>query len=243
LIAVGLDPRKLTQEAYRQLHNYPDKEAVIRGIKRRMKGGLSVRPASLRRRWGKIRSDVGLLHSGIEYFCSWDNALRTAGLDPGVINQARKRKRIYATQRDVVREIRARHKRKWAINHSEIFHGTHPDGSLGIYARKYYGSWRKALKAAGFDTIKIYRQANLRHRRYPDRTSVLKAIKQRIQKGRFVNFTGVAFGYDRDLPLWYRAKIIFGSWANALKKAGLAPSKIKQDARSRAVRNHYRKNK
>ena len=33
LIAVGLDPQKVTQEACRQLKKYPDKEAVIQGIK------------------------------------------------------------------------------------------------------------------------------------------------------------------------------------------------------------------
>lgn len=169
LIAIGLDPRKLTQEAYRQMHIYPDKESVIQGIKQRLKKGLRLNSTALQRKHDGNRTHVSLLTSGIKFFGSWDNALKAAGVDLEAFHQALKPKKKYATKQDVIREIRARHKRRWAINHGEIYHGKNQDGQLGDCTREYFGAWNNALKAAGFDPIKIHRQALLKHRRYPDK--------------------------------------------------------------------------
>jgi len=230
LIAVGLDPRKVTQEAYRQLHKYPDKESVIQGIKERLKRGLRLNRGSVH------ASKASLLTSGIEYFGSWDNALKAAWVDSEAIHQALKPKRKYETKQDIIREIRARHKRKWAINHGELYHGKHQDGQLGVYAGKYFGSWNNALKAAGFDPIKIQKHTSLQHLRYPDKQSVLKAMKRRNEKGRFMNYGGLAYGSDRDNPLLERASKFFGSWDSALKAAGLDPIEIHRQAILRRCR-------
>lgn len=229
LAAIGLDPRKLTMESYRQSRSYPDKAAVIQGIKQRLKKGVRVIPYSLIE--GKQR-DVTLLIRAAEYFGSWANALQAAGLD---LKAALKRKRIrkYQTQNDIINEIRARHKRKWPITLIGTMRGKNRDCMLGAYAKEYFGPWGKALKAAGFDPIDVYNQVRLRRIKYPDAKSVLKAIKRRIKEKRSLNCTGVGFGHDRDFRLLLGANRLFGSWNNALKNAGLDPNKIKHDARVR----------
>ncbi len=235
LIAIGLDPIKVTQEAYRQLHNYPHKEAVIQGIQRRLKKGLRINSTALQRKQGGHRSRMSLFTSGIVFFGSWDNALKAAGMDPEVIHQALKRKKKYETRRDVIREIRARYKRKWAINHGEIYHGKNPECQLGDCAREYFGAWNNALIAAGFNPIKIHRQTLLRYCRYPDKESVLKAVSQRSRKGHLMNYSGITLGSDRDFPLFLAASTFFGSWREAIKRIGLDPLKVKHDAYSRGA--------
>ncbi|MBI2440866.1 MAG: hypothetical protein HYV35_05790 [Lentisphaerae bacterium] len=96
LIAIGLDPRKLTQEAYRQLCIYRDKEAVVQGIRQRLKEGLRLNPHALQVKDDRRKGHAGLLRSGIEFFGSWDNALKAAGIDPEVVHQAPKPQRKYA---------------------------------------------------------------------------------------------------------------------------------------------------
>ena len=233
LIAIGLDPRQLTRKAYLQCRQYPDKRSVIQGIKQRVKKGLKINSSSLCKNSNAKQRDVGLLRSGMEYFGSWNNALKAAGLDSEAIHQALKRKRKYQTRNEIINEIRARHKRKWPITFNKLIWGKHRDCMLGIYAKEYFGSWRKALTAAGFDPIDVYNQVRLRRCKYPDAKSVLEAINQRIKEERSLNYTGVAFGHDRDFPLLWGANRIFGSWNDTLKKAGLDPNKIKRDARSR----------
>ena len=83
-------------------------------------------------------------------------------MDPEAIHQAAKPKRKYETREDVVREIRNRHKRRWAINHGDIYHGKYPDWTLGECAREYLGSWKNALKAAGLDPSKVKQDARYR---------------------------------------------------------------------------------
>lgn len=233
LIAIGLDPRKLTREAYLQSRHYPDKEAVIQEIKQRVKKGWRINSLSLQKDPDAKLRDATLLNSGTDYFGSWDNALKATGVDPEELHQALKRKRKYRTQKDIINEIRARHKRKWPITFNKIVWGKNRDCMLGIYAKEYFGSWLEALKTAGFDPMDVYNQVRLRRCKYPDAKSVLKAINRRIEERRLLNYTGVAFGHDRDFPLVWGANRVFGSWNDALKKAGLDPNKIKHDARSR----------
>jgi molybdenum cofactor biosynthesis enzyme MoaA len=158
LTAAGLDPQKVTQEAYRQLHCYPDKEAVIQGIRQRLRKGLQLNRVSIH------ASKPSLAISGVDFFGSWDNALKAAGVNPELIHQALKRKGKYATKQDIIREIRARYKRKWAINHADLYRGKNKNRYLAHCACKYFGSWNNALKASGFDPIKIHQQVMLRHK-------------------------------------------------------------------------------
>ena len=240
LTAIGLDPRKLMREARRQCRRYSDKEAVMRGIKQRIRKGLRVNYSSLNKDPDTKQRDVGLLRSGIEFWGSWKNALKAAGVD---MEEALKRKRKYQAQEDIINEIRARHKLKWPITFNKIMWGENRDCMLGIYGREYFGSWNNALKAAGFEPVDVYNQVRLCRCKYPNAKSVLKAINQRIKERRVLNYTGVAFGHDRDLRLILGAGRLFGSWNNALKAAGLDPSKIKQNARYRAARRRCRKKK
>jgi len=51
-----------------------------------------------------------------------------------------------------------------------------------------------------------------------------------------MNYGNLDRGYDRDRTLLNWAVKFFGSWDNALRKIGLDPAKIKQDAMYLAVR-------
>lgn len=238
LTMIGMDPLKLRREIGRRHRRYPDKKAVIQAIKQRLKKGVRVIPYSfLKGRW----REATLLRCGMEYFGSWPNALKAAGLD---LKEALKRKgaRKYQTKDDIIAGIRARQKRNWPLSIAEVIMGNKKrrECMLGVYGTKYFGSWAKALKAAGIDPKEYYRQLNVRRRKYPDANKVLQGIKQRIKRGRRLNSSALLCGPDRDIPLWRWAETFFGSWYKALKVAGLDPGKVQHEARSKAAHECHR---
>src|ERR1035437_4268529 len=61
LIAAGLDPRKVTKEAYLQLRKYPDNKSVVKGIQQRLKKGLPLNSGALQIKRDGNRSHMSLL--------------------------------------------------------------------------------------------------------------------------------------------------------------------------------------
>jgi len=84
--------------------------------------------------------------------------------------------------------------------------------SLLEAAKKHFGSWRKALIAAGVDPESV------RLTRTWDRESVIEAILDRAVKDEPLAVTKVS---PRSLAHWGIS--IFGSWRDALRAAGLDP--------------------
>jgi len=86
-------------------------------------------------------------------------------------------------------------------------------GSLLGPAMHRFGSWRKAIEAAGIDysTVERVREWN--------RESVLQALRERHQSGRGIGGGAVQ---RENIPLWAAAKRYFGSYQDALEAAGIS---------------------
>ena len=154
----GMNRPNSYREVRRQGRRYPDKQSVIEGIKRRKENGLPVNCS-----WVLTKShrDLTLLVTAREYFGSWDNALRAAGIVPDATrNRIRRQLRRYPDKKSVISGIRKRRKLKLPLNVSVLCRGPATDVALWQWGREYFGSWGNALIAAGLDPKKIHKRRN-----------------------------------------------------------------------------------
>jgi hypothetical protein len=168
---------------------------VIRRIRLINREGGILSGAAMRRR------DHGLLLAGVKLFGCWDAALAAAGFDPEQERGARKwtLERVIASIRAVGRPVRA---------HEMI----RTDSGLVARARKDFGSWRRALEAAGFE--------------YPPERSpwkwprdrVFKEIRRRAQFGLSLQHMVIV---RENGGLWKAAVRECGNWRAALEAAGI----------------------
>lgn len=90
--------------------------------------------------------------------------------------------------------------------------------ALQTAGRKRFGSWDRALEAAGLDPAKV------RVTRPFDQARVVQAIRDLRKQGKPLNHNAVN---DRDWSLVGAAYNYFGSWDAALRAAGIDPWKVK----------------
>ncbi len=91
------------------------------------------------------------------------------------------------------------------------------DPKLFSATRRHYGTWRKALIAAGINVQRLSKGSRGR-----DSATVLLKIKERHETGSSMNRCDVMMD-DNDLAMV--AIRLFGSWGRALTAAGLTPPK------------------
>ena len=155
---------------------------------------------------GHVARDYpALAYAGRKYMGSWEAAVEAAGIDYGRI-----RKKNFWNRKLVVERIRALAKAKEQLHVSaaEKNHG----GLVGA-ATVYFGSWGEAIRAAGFDYRKIKRQTEW------SKPAIVREIRRMKREG-------VPLGTT--IPIRKRYRILhaaavryFGSWAAAMKAAGL----------------------
>ncbi len=154
VVAAGVDPSKLRRVV-------PWKPGlVIEAILTR-----ALRNDSLSARQVEPRS---LTAAGERFFGSWPAAVLAAGLDPAVTARQSKRQsvaRVEVRSRSEIKSNRGHRKQRWnkdrviALLHlrlqaSKRMNGTalaREDPSLYDAMRRYFGSWREAIRAAGLD--------------------------------------------------------------------------------------------
>jgi hypothetical protein len=109
------------------------KQSVIQAICERHRRGLPL--TNMR------NLDPSLNHAAIKYFGGWCNAVLAAGIEP----EAKR----HWTREGVVRAIQDRARTGLPINSIWI-------ESLGLYygARKHFGCWKEAIKAAGVSNVR-----------------------------------------------------------------------------------------
>lgn len=90
------------------------------------------------------KNDRGLAAACLSLLGSWDGALQRLGLEPSNIRLNARSVRL--SRWDVVEELRKRMKQKLPMNYSAI---ENTDLRLANAARRKFGSFRKALEAAG----------------------------------------------------------------------------------------------
>ena len=94
------------------------------------------------------------------------------------------------------------------------------NASIYTAGRKYFGIWTQSLRAAGLDPREHLKQ--MPGGKYPDKASVIKALKARKRLDKPLNTTSMQAD---DRPLLNSAYKFFNSWKEALFAAGLDPDK------------------
>jgi len=157
-----------------------------------------------------IRAKDALAYNSYMYreamrsFGSWTGALAAAGINL----PARQGARTWSPKK-VIRGIQRASVKPESLCYKNMMVRRR---SLLEAAKKHFGSWRKALIAAGVDPESV------RLTRTWDRESVIEAILDRAVKDEPLAVTKVS---PSSLAQW--GIRIFGSWGEALRTAGLAP--------------------
>jgi hypothetical protein len=155
--------------------------------------------------------EPGISHSlyqaGARIFGSWRNAILAAGLPPERGNCGEKwpPARILT----IIRNLERRH-RPLNLNQLE-----HRYGSMVSAARRLFGSWSKAVLAAGVDPTKLQR--------------VVPWTRERVIEGiltRALRDESLAARSTRPRSLVEAGRRFFGSWSAALEIAGLDPKAV-----------------
>jgi hypothetical protein len=194
LICAGLsreDPRPLRKWS---------REDVIDAIQAWYRQGRSLKHLG--------REDPGLYASAKRWFGRWSDAVRAAGLDPNIPR--------HWSPDDVLDAIRSRHQA--GLPMTGVYHAS---PSLFAAAKRRFGSWHRAMVAAGLDSIQRKQWTN---------SIVLAAIRNHHARGTLSRVW-------REAPSLLNAGCKrFGSWQNALAAAGLEPRRLQRWSTERILR-------
>lgn len=144
------------------------------------------------------------------FFGSWKAAIEAAGLDYERISRHRS-----WTQRKIIQQIRELYRRGESLSHDAV---KQRYGSLvsAASSRRYFGSWEKAIRAAGlsYDRIRKIESWN--------RRKIIEKIQELDREGQDLNHSSMRrLGYRGMLEAAGRERN-FGSWDEALRAAGLS---------------------
>lgn len=192
LTAAGFDAEEVKREARRGPKLPRDswtKEMVIEGIRQAARAGQDL-AAHRMQKWNS-----SLVATGQRLFGSWRDALIAAGYAPDLIQRVRE-----WTNEEILERIRM-----LAANGADLSDRTASayDAGFQAAARKHFGSWAAALRAAGVSYDEVRRITKW------SRSKVLEAIRE----GR------------RDHVMQEIARDYFSSWAAALRAAGVPEDK------------------
>lgn len=176
------------------------REQIIRQILRRETAG---RPLST---GGEDGVEHTLYQAGSRIFGSWRNAVKAAGIHPdrALAHDRWPPSRILAMIRTLAR-------RRRAIRKAEL---KHRYDCLVAAARRTFGSWPKAIIAAGVDPAKLLHAVPWTRERIIE-TVLTRALKNEP----------LASGRVHPKSLVEAANRIFGNWSQALSAAGLDPQR------------------
>ncbi|MEQ8785086.1 MAG: hypothetical protein RIC55_02265 [Pirellulaceae bacterium] len=157
-----------------------------------------------------VQQDAAELHrSACEQFGTWDTALQYAGVS---VRHVRPREQ-YTPDR-VTQEIRTLCISGYSISSAHIMRRNR---RLYEAARQHFGTWRKALVAAGVNL----KHAFLGRPRKHDRQQILDTIKLRHTSGLSLVWSDVSL---ENRAFAVAAKHTFGSWRKALLAAEIDPA-------------------
>jgi hypothetical protein len=191
--------RRLSQSARRYFEGVGrgwTKERIVREIRARCLRGLALNHIAVRNE-AKTLEDAAL-----RIFGSWDAAVEASGLSAFWVRRARSWSR-----ESLARAILEIHREGGALNARAV---ARDDPGLYQGARRFFGGWDGALRAAGLDPLKV------RKSRVWTREEVLRGIAS----GRSMS-SGEAFRKNR--RLWGAARKLFGSWGVAAQEAARRP--------------------
>jgi hypothetical protein len=182
-------------------YNLWTKENIIQTIQ-----SLNSQGADLSFRAMMMSGYASMVYAAIRanYFGSWKDALEAAGLSPQDIY----RYRIWDNE-TIINEIKMLHSRGHDLS-SKNMDMTH--NSLIATARRRFGSWEAALKAAGID------YSGIRKRKRWTREEITEGLRKLKSEGVPLISTEIS----KRAPSLFAAackKKFFGTWLNAVKAA------------------------
>ncbi len=137
-------------------------------------------------------------------------------LSEAEVKRVKKRSYRHWSRDDVVKEIRKLQKQGSQLNSGHI---ARVQPALAYAARRYVGSWEKAIQAAGFDYSEIRRKS------FWSKKKIVSQIRELKAEGRPLHVSAAEKEY---CGLVGAATMYFGSWRKAIQAAGLDYSRIKQ---------------
>lgn len=217
LVAAGMD--FADHDGRQRMRTYRSRAEIMAAIRKRRDEEL---PLNARAVSTGARSDGALYVHGRREFGSWEKAVEAVGLRYAAIYRGPQPS--YPTRQSVLEQIRLRHAAGQAINSASLGREGGLAAMLYKYGKKWFGSWRRALRMAGLDPCAIYQKR--KSVKYPTPESIGEGIRRRQIMGLPLNARAVLKGPDRDGPLYYGARRVFGQWSEALKRSVEAVDKM-----------------
>ena len=198
---------------------YPTSQSVITAIKARYKKDQPLNKLKLQK---GPHSDKPLYNAGRLFYGDWESAVAQAGFDPKIIDPP-PLPRIYPDGQSVIDGILYRQKQGLPLGHGELYNGETRDHTLANRAKEYFGSWDKALEAAGIDPTSV-RQWQARN--YTNKSKVIAAIRLRVKQKLPLTADAISHGKYSDPQIYRAAAKLFGGWSEALKAAKVKPAQM-----------------
>lgn len=178
------------------------KEIIISAIQELRRKGIPINSGNANKKHKLLFAAACL------YFGSWGKAVEAAGIPYAKVLMRLKWNRTIVISR--IRELLATGE-KLNSNHIQMHHR-----ALYASAIRYFGSWSKAIKAAGYDYSRI---RAVRKFRSWTKSKIISAIKTRHRKGLPINTLAI---YHEDRGLYSAIRRHFGKdgTRKAIKEAG-----------------------
>jgi hypothetical protein len=184
------------------------REKLIQTIKELHEQGYDLSPTAIQKTHGALFSSA----RSASHFGKWRDAVEAAGLRYDDIKRTKQR----WSREEIVKQIKAQHKNGEDLLHPD-FKLRHRNLYLAACAHRYFGSWRRAVIAAGLDHEKM------RESRVWTRGRILRTIREMAKAGRPLGWAVI----EVSCPGVYRAarrRENFGSWQGALTAANVPPA-------------------
>ncbi|MFA0759848.1 MAG: hypothetical protein KEFWMYNX_000293 [Candidatus Fervidibacter sp.] len=181
------------------------RERIVQEIRRLHAQGIPLNMASVRRVFPPLVATA----CSRRYFGSWKAAIEAAGFDYDKVVRIKR-----WTPEEVLAEIRALYRQGADLRPSAVAKNHQ---TLLVAARKRFGTWAKAVKAAGID-YEAYLRRQHQERVEADKRYIVEEIRRLYREGRIDELSGA---WRHHLRLFRKARHRFGSWKAAIEAAGL----------------------
>ena len=151
-----------------------------------------------------------------EFFGSWRDAIRAAGLDP---KEVCKRKRKWTRER-ILQEIQKLHREGEDLSHSAAKRN-HQYLVVVAVDDRMFGTWREAIEAAELDYEEISKH------RFWSKERVIETIRELHEAGHDLSHEA-AKNQHGALVSAASSRRYFGSWRGAIEAAGLDYAQIRK---------------
>jgi hypothetical protein len=202
--AAGIDYQKIWR---RRLTKW-DRATICRELQKLFRDGADISSRTLRRTHSSLHA------AAIHWFGSYRKAIEAAKIDYQSVSR---RSKNHWSRDSIARQLRQLHDSGQALHHAAM-ERTHPHLVVGAY--RYFGTYRKAIIAAGIDYLKI--------RVRPPRTWNRARVERELRRLNREKAGLWEREVRRNTPYLPRAaKQLFGSYASAARAAGIKPSALR----------------